>query len=94
MHSFMRHLNYCNLLLYWLHSSLISKLQCVQNSATILAYRTPTTCHITPLLTELHWLNIKHSINFKIILITYKAIHAAAPPYIISVVSHFTQTEF
>ena len=87
MHSFMRRLDYCNLLLYWLPSSLISKLQRVQNSATRFAYRTPTFCHITPLLTELHWLNIKHSINFKIILITYKAIHAAVPPYISDLIS-------
>ena len=36
---------------------------------------------LTPLLTKLHWLNIKHRIDFKIILIMYKAINGAALPY-------------
>ena len=49
-------------------------------------YRAPRFCHITPLLTELHGLNIKHRTDFKIIL-TYKAIHGAAPPNITDLIS-------
>ena len=49
-------------------------------------YRAPRFCHITPLVTELHGLNIKHRIDFKIIL-TYKAIHGAAPPNITDLIS-------
>ena len=49
-------------------------------------YRAPRFCHITPLLTELHGLNIKHRIDFKIIL-TYKAILGAAPPNITDLIS-------
>ena len=60
----------------------IVKLQRLQNSAARLIFRAPRYCHITPLLTELHWLNIKHRIYFKIILITYKALHGTAPKYI------------
>ena len=37
--------------------------------AARLVYRAPRFCHITPLLTELHWLNVKQRINFKISLI-------------------------
>ena len=75
-------LDYWNYLLYGLPSSLIPKLQHMQNSVTRLVYTAPRFCHITPLLTKLHWLNIEHRIDFKIILIMYKAIHGAAPPYI------------
>ena len=60
--------------------SLIPKLQRMQNSVARLVYTAPRFCHITPLLTKLHWLNIKHRIDFKIILIMYKAIHGVAPP--------------
>ena len=52
-------LDYCNSLLYGLRNGLISKMQRVQNAAGRLIYRAPRYCHITPLLTELHWLNVK-----------------------------------
>ena len=38
--------------------------------------------HITPVLYRLHWLPIRYRINFKILLITYKAINGLAPEYI------------
>ena len=44
-------------------------------------------CHITPLLKSLHWLPVKYRIVFKIILITFKAIHGLAPAYISELVS-------
>lgn len=48
----------------------------------------PRFCHSTSLLTKLYWLNMKHRIDFNIILITYnKAIHGAAPRYISDLVS-------
>lgn len=75
-------LNYCNSLLYGLPNCLISKMQRVQNAAARLVYRAPRYCHISPLLTELHLLNVRHRINFKIIPIAYKAIYLAAAEYI------------
>ena len=44
-------------------------------------------CHITPLLVDLHWLDIKGRIDFKIILLTFKAIHGQAPAYICELVN-------
>ncbi len=35
--------------------------------------------HISPVLSTLHWLPIKHRIHFKILLITYKALNGLAP---------------
>jgi hypothetical protein len=60
-------LDYCNALLYGLPICLISKLERVQNAAARLIFEAPRYCHITPLLIELHWLNIKRRIEFKII---------------------------
>ena len=39
-------------------------------------------CHITPLFFKLHWLPIRERILFKILSITYKAVHGHAPNYI------------
>ncbi|KAK0153345.1 hypothetical protein N1851_004937 [Merluccius polli] len=36
--------------------------------------------HSTPILKQLQWLPIQHRINFKILLITYKALNNLAPP--------------
>ena len=36
-------------------------------------------CHITPVLHQLHWLPVSFHINFKILPLTFKAIHELAP---------------
>ena len=38
--------------------------------------------NITPVLLQLHWLPVSFRINFKILLLTFKAIHGLAPSYI------------
>jgi hypothetical protein len=50
--------------------------------------------HITPVLRELHWLPIKHRINFKIVLITYKALNSLAPPYLADLLHHHAPSRF
>ena len=80
-------LDYCNSLLYGLPSNLLAKLQRVQNAAARLIHRAPRFCHTTPLLVDLHWLDIKSRIDFKIILLTFKAIHGQAPAYICELVN-------
>ena len=39
-------------------------------------------CYITPVLKNLHWLPIDLGIEFKTLVITYKALHGLAPTYI------------
>ena len=63
-------LDYCSCLLYGLPKNLISKLKRVQNTAARIVYCMPTFCHITPLLFDLHWLQVKFRIDYKIIIIT------------------------
>ena len=68
-------LDYCNSLLYGLPSTLLSRLQRVQNSAARLINKVPRFSPSSPLLFNLHLLPVKHRTIFKILLITYKAIH-------------------
>ena len=88
IHAFVKsRLDYYNYLLYGLRNCLISKMQRVQNAAARLVFRAPRFCDITPLLTELHWLNMKYRINFKVTPVTYKAIYGTAAEYIKNLVS-------
>ena len=74
--------DYCNSLLFGLPDCQLNKLQRVLNVSARLIYKLPRFCHITPILCDLHWLPIRYRINFKIILLTLKAIHGLAPKYI------------
>ena len=65
----------------------LHKLQRVQNAAARLVVQESRFCHITPLLKSLHWLPVKYRIVFKILLITFKAIHGLPPAYISDLVS-------
>ena len=56
-------------------------------SAARLVFEESKFCHITPLLRALHWLPVAYRIVFKILLLTFKAIHKLAPTYISELVS-------
>ena len=74
--------DYCNSLLYGLPNYQLNKLQRVLNASARLVCNAPRFCHISPLLRALHWLPVKSRIEFKILLITFKAIHGLAPKYL------------
>ena len=44
-------------------------------------------CHITPALRQLYWLPFVKRIQFKILLLTFKAIHGLSSPYIIELIT-------
>ena len=77
-------LDYCNSLLNGVNNYTIELLQKVQNKAARVITRSRKHEHITPVLKTLHWLPIKARIEYKILLITYKAINGLAPNYISS----------
>ena len=71
-----------NSLYFGLPEYLLQHLQHIQNAAARILTRTPKHDHITPVLKSLHWLPITYRIEFKINIITFKALHGLAPVYI------------
>ena len=65
-----------------LPAHLIAKLQRLQNAAARVVLGLKRWDHITPALQELHWLPVKFRVQFKILLIVFKALHNMAPAYI------------
>ena len=90
VHAFiMGRLDYCNALLYGLPASAVSRLQSVQNSAARLVTRSRRSDHITPILRDLHWLPVRDRVTFKILLLTWRALHGLAPDYISQLVTPY-----
>ena len=46
----------------------------------------PRFSHVTPVLYSLHWLPVQFRIDFKILIITFKAIYGHAPEYICNLI--------
>ena len=80
-------IDYCNSLLYGLPSNQLAKIQRVLNASARLVCNAPRFCHITPIMCDLHWLPIRARINFKVLLLTFKALHGLAPQYLQSLIS-------
>ena len=91
LHAFISsRLDYCNSLFTCLNQKSLDRLQSVQNSAARLLTRTKKREHITPVLASLHWLPVLFRIDFKILLITFKALNGFSPAYITDLLSVYT----
>ena len=75
-------IDYANALLFGVPKSVTDKLQHLQNIAARVITRTRKFEHITPVLKSLHWLPVLERIEFKILLLVYKALHGLAPTYL------------
>ena len=75
-------LDYCNALLSGCANSTLKGLQLIQNAAACILTRTRRFEHISPVLASLHWLPVKFRIDYKILLLTFKALHGLAPSYL------------
>ncbi len=73
---------YCNSLFTCPSKAPLDHLQVVQNAAAKLLTRSSKRSHVTPNLISLHWLPIKFWIQFKVLVITYRALHGQVPAYI------------
>ena len=75
-------LDYCNSLMFGIPKELITQLHMRQNHAARVITQWRKYDHITPVLVDLHWLPVKQRIDFKILLLTYKALDGLAPAYL------------
>ena len=71
-----------NALLYRLPLKQTQRLQKIQNWAARLVDGAMRYSHATPLLNKLHWLPITVRVEFKILLLTHRALNGQAPNYI------------
>ena len=75
-------LNYCNSLLHGAANKLLTVLQRLQNRAARIITHTPRHHHISGVRKELHWLPVKERIEYKVLLLCFKALKGLAPSYL------------
>lgn len=75
-------LDYCNFVLVGLPASRQRLLQSVLNAAARLTFRLRRYDHITDSLAVLHWLRIPERINYKLAVLTFRALHGQSPGYL------------
>ena len=56
----------------------LATIQRVLNASARLVCNAPRFGHITPIMRDLHWLPIRARMNFKLLLLTFKALHGRA----------------
>ena len=49
----------------------------------------PRFCHITPVLSDLHWLLVRHRISFKIATVTFRVLQFQQPTYLASLIPKY-----
>uniref|UniRef100_A0A8C6PYD4 Reverse transcriptase domain-containing protein n=1 Tax=Nothobranchius furzeri TaxID=105023 RepID=A0A8C6PYD4_NOTFU len=83
-------LDYCNALFTGLSKTSLSRLQAIQNAAARLLTKSSRRAHITPGLQSLHWLPVEYRIQFKVLVLTYRALNNQAPSYLSELLSPHT----
>ncbi len=79
-------LDYCNSLYMGINQASLNRLQMVQNAAARLLTGVRKREHITPVF-ALHWLPIRYRIDFKVLLLVFKALNGLTPVYLSDLLS-------
>ena len=74
----------------WYSLLQISRLQHIQNTVERVVTLSRKSCHITPILKDLHWLPVSQRIVFKLMLIVHKSVNNIAPIYISELLKVYT----
>ena len=82
-------LDYCNSLFAGTSVSNLARLQLVQNTFARIVAQKSRFDHITPVLSELHWLPVRHRINFKIAALTHRVLQSQQPSYLTALIPHY-----
>ena len=85
-------LDYCNSLLAGTSVSNLACLQLVQNTLARVVTEKSCFCHIMPVVSDLHWLPVRHRINFKIATITFKVLQFQQPSYLAALIPWYVPT--
>ena len=75
-------LDYCNSVYHGAPKYSIAKLQRLQNMSARVVSNVKYCNHITPYLSDLHWLKVNERMVYKICTIMYKCVHGLAPEYL------------
>uniref|UniRef100_A0A8D0BC31 Reverse transcriptase domain-containing protein n=1 Tax=Salvator merianae TaxID=96440 RepID=A0A8D0BC31_SALMN len=75
-------IDYCNALYMGLPLKSVRRLQVVQNAAARAISGLPRYASVSPTLRELHWLPVSLRTQFKVLVVTYKALHGLGPGYL------------
>ena len=85
-------LDFCKSLLAGTSVSNLARLQRVQNTFARVVAQKPRFCHITPVLSDLHWLPVRHRISTKIATVTFRVLLSQQPSYLASPIPRYVPT--
>jgi len=75
-------LDYCNSLYFGIADGLMSRLQSVQNAAARLITKVRRCDYVTPALRQLHWLQVRRRVDFKISTLVYRSVAGTIRVYL------------
>jgi len=80
-------IEHCNSVLHGAPSSIIQKLQRVQNNAARIVLQAPQRSDVNSLLQTPHWLPVEQRINYKLAVLTLKTQKTSSPQYLSQYIS-------
>jgi len=75
-------LDFCCSVLAGVSGSLMQRLKSVLNAAARLVFSMRRSEHTTPLLRELHWLQVPERIQYRLCVLAFRCLHGLAPSYL------------